>query len=380
MVRTALLTLGRMPKGLDMARALHQAGWRVVVADPFRRHLCRSSRAVDRSVQVTAPRDDAGRFIADLEAIIAAEAVSLVVPVSEEAMYAAALAERLPAGVRFFGPDLPAIRALHDKAAFIATAARFGLAVPETHRLGTADAAMLAARTDIVIKPVFSSAGAGLVLPGPGEPLPTVHPGEPARLVQARLPGRHRSSVSVAHAGRVLGHVFYEATVLSHTVAVAFRRIEAPDLDAWASRFIAATGHTGFIAFDFIDDANGIAHAIECNPRANSGVHFFDRAGLGRALAEPGTAPAIGYRPERLMQQFFPCLTETQASVFRPARFRSNWRYLTTSRDVTWDRTDPWPLIMLVPNSATILRRAIFRGESFGAAATADIAYAGEGD
>jgi len=379
MARTALLTLGRMPKGLDMARALHGAGWRVVVADPFRRHLCRASRAVARSVRVTAPAEDAGRFIDDLLAIIKEEDARLVVPVSEEAMHAAALSGRLPAGVRFFGPTLEAIRALHDKAAFIARAGELGLAVPETCRLGTPEADTLAARGDTVVKPVYSSAGTGVQLVAKGAGLPAAG-GGPARLVQARLTGRHRSSLSVAFEGRVLGHVFYEGTVFSHTVAVAFRRIEAPDLADWSDRFIAATGHTGFIGFDFIDDSGGVAHAIECNPRANSGVHFLDPAGLARALAEPETAPAIGYRPVQLMQQFFPCLTETQGALFNRDRRRNNWHYLTRSRDVTWDLADPWPLILMVPNSAGILQRSILEGESFGEAATADIAYRGEAD
>ena len=41
MTRTALLTLGRLPKGLDLARALAAEGWRVVVAEPFGWHLAR---------------------------------------------------------------------------------------------------------------------------------------------------------------------------------------------------------------------------------------------------------------------------------------------------------------------------------------------------
>ncbi|MEM7765887.1 MAG: hypothetical protein AAF253_00185 [Pseudomonadota bacterium] len=375
MAQTALLTLGRLPKGLDIARALQTAGWRVVVADPFKRHLCSSSNAVDRCHQVTAPVADADQYTADLLAIIEAESISLVVPISEEAMFAAALKDRMPEGVRFFGPDLDTIRALHDKAAFIETAAALGLAVPETHRLGTPAAEQLAARSDVIVKRVFSSAGIGVETVAQGAPLPPTS-SAPA-LVQARLTGRHRSSVSLAFEGRPLGHVFYEGTVFSETVAVAFRRIDAPDLEDWCEPFIRETRHTGFIAFDFIDDETGRAHAIECNPRANSGVHFFDPTALGEALADPETAPMITHRPARLMQQFLPCLTEAQANVFNAQKRRNHWHYLTRSKDVTWSAADPWPLVMMTPNSWAILKRSIFQGETFGEAAVADIAYLG---
>ncbi|MEM0985796.1 MAG: hypothetical protein AAGJ32_06085 [Pseudomonadota bacterium] len=375
MAKTALLTLGRLPKALDIARALHGAGWRVVIADPFRRHLCSASKVVARCIQVRAPAEDPQGYIDDLLAICAQEAADCVVPISEEAMYAAALKAQLPSSVRFFGPDLETIRRLHDKHAFVTMAAALGLAVPETYHLGDADAQALADRTDCVAKRVFSSAGVGVDMISQGARLPAPT-GAPV-IVQARLPGRHRSSLSLAHGGRVLGHVFYEGTVFSHTVAVAFRRIDAPDLAAWCGRFIEAQGHTGFIAFDFIDDAAGVPHAIECNPRANSGVHFFDPAGLANALIAPETAPVIGHRPERLLQQFLPCLTETQGNIFNREKRKNNWHFLTRSRDVTWDRKDPWPLVMMTPNSWAILKRSILKGESFGEAAVADIAYTG---
>ena len=61
--RTVLLTLGRLPKALELARALHAAGCRVVVAEPFRRHLTGASRQVARSVQVTSPVIDREAYL-----------------------------------------------------------------------------------------------------------------------------------------------------------------------------------------------------------------------------------------------------------------------------------------------------------------------------
>ena len=99
---TALLTLGRLPKGLDIARALHAAGCRVIVAEPFAWHICRLSRAVARSYQVAAPNRDKERYLDDLAAIVEREAVDVVVPVSEEALHVLALRDRVAPRVRFY--------------------------------------------------------------------------------------------------------------------------------------------------------------------------------------------------------------------------------------------------------------------------------------
>lgn len=370
---TALLTLGRMPKGLDIARALHGAGWRVLVADPFRWHLCRVSRAVERSFRVCPPNQDLARYLDDLAGIVRTQAVDLIVPVSEEAMFAVLLQPRLPAGVRMFCDDATKVRALHDKQAFNAQAAALGLAVPATQRLGSSGAQALADRQATIVKPVFSSAGSRIRLFERGATLPAADPTEPA-LVQERLMGAHRCTQSIAHQGRVLGTVVYRATITTGTVAGAFERIDAPDIDRWVDAFIAATNYSGFIAFDFIDDDEHRPCAIECNPRLTSGIHFFEPADLVVAMTAPEHVTTLRLRDERRLQQFYTSLTETQGAIFDRHRFRANLAAMLSSRDVTWQRDDPWPFLLMTPVSWPILSRAIFGRMSLGEAATLDIA------
>ena len=375
MTSTVLLTLGRLPKALEVARALKGGGCRVLIAEPYKRHLSSPSKHVDACFQVPTPvRDEAG-YLEALEKITRRENVDVVVPVSEEAMFAAGLKDRLSDEVSFFGPGRDLIRSLHDKAKFVEQARSMGLTVPETHGLGTLEADDLVARSDVVVKEVYSSAGVGVTFIARGSDLPRVGPA-PA-IVQARLPGRARNTVSLVHEGRLIGTVAYEGTVMSHTVSVAFRRIEAPDLDEWITVFARETGYTGFLAFDFIDDAAGVPHAIECNPRANSGVHYFDPQGLADAILDPEGTEAVGHKPDILMQQFYPCLTEAQGAMFKPSKRAEAWHFLRNSKDVTWQRQDPWPFILMTFTSWEILRRSIFKGESFGEAAVADIAWDG---
>ena len=164
--------MGRLPKALDIARSFAGAGWRVVVAEPHRRHLAGASRSVARSVRVTAPAVDAAAYLHDLARVVAEEGASLVVPVSEEAMHVAFLHPLLPDGVRLLAmpPDL--VLRLHDKHGFALAAAAAGLAVPETFALEDAAARDLAAAADVIVKPTHSCSGRGVRRIPRGTPLP----------------------------------------------------------------------------------------------------------------------------------------------------------------------------------------------------------------
>ncbi|WP_431270236.1 ATP-grasp domain-containing protein [Dankookia sp. P2] len=295
-MNTVLLTLGRLPKALDIARSFAAAGWRVVVAEPHRRHLSGASRSVARSLPVTPPAEDAAAYLRDLSRVVEAEGVSLVVPVSEEAMHVAFLRPLLPAGVRLLSmpPDL--VLRLHDKHGFAVAAGEAGLTVPETFALDDPAARVLADTTEVIVKPVHSCSGRGVRRLPCGTPLP---PPEPA-VVQRLVAGEEHSSCTLAHDGRVQGTAVYRGTLMSGSVAVGFERIDHPAVEAWIARFVAATRWTGFIAFDFIVDAAGTPWGIECNPRTTSGLHFFAEADLASAILDP--AHPLRFRPERRLQ------------------------------------------------------------------------------
>ncbi|MBL6821887.1 MAG: hypothetical protein ISQ67_08110, partial [Luminiphilus sp.] len=105
MDRTALLTVGRFPAALTLARSLQRHGVRVVVADPMKRQLCSVSRAVAKTYQVTAPNTDIGTWEQDILDIVDREQITDVIPTSEEICHVANLAPRLPETARYVGPS-----------------------------------------------------------------------------------------------------------------------------------------------------------------------------------------------------------------------------------------------------------------------------------
>jgi predicted ATP-grasp superfamily ATP-dependent carboligase len=371
MTKTVLLTLGRLPKALDFARAFHQTGWRVVVAEPFKAHLTGQSKCVSQSFVVPAPCDGKQAYLEALAAVVIAQSVDLVLPLSEETMHVAGLATLLPEHVRVYVPETTRLMTLHDKAAFIDLAASHGLAVPETALLGSEGARTLAAASDYVIKPVYSCSGRGVSLHKSGEPLPKTW-GEKA-IVQAQLSGDQYSTFAIAEAGKIIINVVYRGTIMSGSVAVAFERVAMPAIDLWVEKFVAAIGHSGFISFDFFVDELGVARAIECNPRVTSGVHFIENKGLADAILSPQTAN-LTLKPNRPLMQFYSTLTEVQGSMFRRgffAKFKAMW----AARDVTWQADDPMPLVTMPIVAFPMILRCIKTGKTFGEVFTDDIAW-----
>jgi predicted ATP-grasp superfamily ATP-dependent carboligase len=384
---TVLITLGRLPKGLELARAFSSAGCRVIIAEPHLWHLSRVSSAVAQTFKVTAPNDDLARYLDELEAIVRKNAVDLVVPVSDETMYVCELHGRLPARARVYAPPLSVVLQLHDKLAFARLAASYGLAVPETHPTDTADAAALVSKLRCVTKPRWSSAGVGLRILAPGDPLPVALAAPAAvsaaprkevepHVLQAFVPGEEFSTFSIACEGRVLGTVVYRGLIMSGTVAVCFERLQPPppSVTQWVERFAAASRHTGFLSFDFRLDEAGQPLAIECNPRTTSGIHFVAPQDLARAILQPDEADRWTLRSETRLQQFYPALTEVQFGKVDGMTLRQKLALLFGVRDVCWSPRDPLPLLLMPLVSVEILSRTLLRGESFGEASTVDIA------
>lgn len=384
---TVLLTLGRLPKALDVARALHAAGCRVVVAEPFSRHLTGASRAVARSHVVTAPRIDPERYLAELSRIIDDEGVDLVVPISEEIVYVAQLHARLPENVRLQSMPAGLIHEVHDKLRFIEVCRRANVAAPETVSLHDGRVREWLQRERVVVKPRFSCSGRGLhflesdgllaelraKFPASAEGNPLTQP-----IAQRFCAGEVRSTFSLARRGEPLVIVTYRGVMMEGTVAVCFERLDtSPQIDAWVRAFLREIRFEGFVSFDLIEANDGSVQGIECNPRATSGLHFVEPEDLAHAMLDPKWQGPLRYRSERLMQQFYPCLTETQKAMFGP-RFREYLRLLRTARDVTWAARDPWPMLGMPLNSFPIIAAALRQRATFGEVAMLDFEWSGE--
>jgi glutathione synthase/RimK-type ligase-like ATP-grasp enzyme len=372
MTGTVLVTLGRLPKALDICRSFAAAGWRVVVAEPHARHLCGASGSVTRSLRLPAPAEGKRAYLQALAEAVVKHGADLVVPVSEEAMHVAFLPRLLP-HVPVFAMPPGEMLALHHKGRFVEVAEAAGLAVPETHPLGSAAATALAATGRVVVKPIHSAAGRGVRVLAEGAALPAPDAEAPA-IVQRFLPGAEYSSCTLARGGRAVGTVVYRGVQFAGSVACAFERVAHPEAEAWIARLVAALGWTGFISFDLREDKEGRIHGIECNPRTTSGLHFFRTEQIAPAIL--GASDQLAHRAATRLQQFWSCLTETQLAAFRRDRaFPGHLKRLLTTRDVTWSARDPMPLLTMPFTAWPIMRDAARQRVPFGEVATLDVGW-----
>jgi predicted ATP-grasp superfamily ATP-dependent carboligase len=377
--QTVLITLGRLPKCLDIARSFHKLGWRVIIAEPFAWHLARMSNVVAKSFQVTAPNANREQYLADVTDIIKREGVTLVVPVSEEIMHVSFLRDRLPDGVTLYAMPSALLLRLHNKRTFIDICREVGVSAPATARLDEEGASAIAAGGDYITKPIFSCSGRGVTFHRRGETLPANDVIAPM-IVQRWIKGNVLSTFSIARAAEILTTVVYRGAVMSGSVSVAFERVAETvtsniAIQQWVTQFVKALNFTGFISFDFVEDADGHVHAIECNPRATSGAHFVHIDDLARSVVDPEmTSSDMRFRDETLLQQFYPCLTEVQKSMFTQHFFPLLKKFIEAS-DVTWSWRDPMPFWTMTFTASQIIWLSIKHKATFGEVATLDVGW-----
>lgn len=372
---TVLLTLGRLPKALELARALTAAGCRVLVADPFGFHLCRASNAVEKSYKTPSPHSHQEQYLTRLLDIVAREKVDLVLPVSEEALHVSLLKNRLPDGTRLFALSNEVLQALHDKYTFAQIAEKAGLTVPETYLASDAQASRLAESGDTVLKPRLGCSGQELRMLTPGN-LPKEPLGSADTIIQKRIFGREVSTLSLCRNGKVLAHVTYEGLVFAGTVAVCFQRVDdLHQVEQWVADFARSGNSSHFLAFDFIVDDDGRPWPLECNPRLTSGIHFMEPADIAEAITGFETAAKVGLRAERRFQEGHTTLLQVYGNIFRPKKALHHLRAMLGARDVLWSIADPAPFPLMTPYSWPVLKQVMFRGRTFGEAATRDIAW-----
>lgn len=169
-----LLTNGRFPVSIDLARQLKRAGHAVYVVDPMHYHICRFSVAVRKSYFVPAPTADAAGYVAGVKHAIKEANIDLVIPLHEEGYYLARSGEEEIAR-RLLAPDFKTLLELHNKWEFYHVLGRAGLDRPRTWLCKSMDdvrAVVEVSGLELAVKPTFGRAKSGFHHHIPGVPLP----------------------------------------------------------------------------------------------------------------------------------------------------------------------------------------------------------------
>ncbi len=378
----AVLILGaRAPVALDHARRFAAQGWRVVAADSIACRITGWSRAVSATVTLPSARSDVDIYARALADAIDRQCIDMVVPTCEEAFYLSHVRARLPAGARIAVADIETMRTLHSKWTFLQVARDAGIDVPDAALVPSIDAARAwAGDSPAVLKPEFSRFGVHVRLhphgiPRDAAPLPLLGDW----VVQRFCAGRELCSYSVADRGRLLAHVAYHpAHRLGASSSYWFGAVDVPAIRDGVASLVARLGYTGQISFDWIEGDDGRVHALECNPRAISGVHLFgERDDLPSALA--GTASTCltpsSDAPRMIAAVMLGAGLPGSARRGDLHAWRRDWR---AARDVIATHRDRLPLAGALVDLASYAGLAMRQRCSLREAATRDIEWDGE--
>ncbi|MFT4254971.1 MAG: ATP-dependent carboxylate-amine ligase [Caulobacter sp.] len=379
-----LITGARAPAALDLARAFRAAGVRVRMADCGPSRAARLSKAPEAVHAYASPVTRPEAFAQDVEDLVDALAPSLVVPTCEEVFHLAALAERRPTlAATLFAPPLARLRTLHSKRLFAQACLAEALPVPRTWSLtGPEDLADLPPAGELVLKPEYSRFGVhALIRPAARQVADLPISPERPWVAQAFVAGTEVSFYAVARGGRLAAFCAYGSAWRDRGGA-SYAFATPPDMAIGALRGLAERlaerlVGDGQFACDVIMDAEGAPWLLECNPRATSGVHLFQRdAAFGRALladgplVEPGAPPPLHVAPALWLLGLPAALRE---------RRLADWNILRRDgRDVLTAPGDRAPLVGALIDSAAFGLKALATGRSLAAAMTADIEWNGD--
>jgi hypothetical protein len=199
-------------------------------------------------------------------------------------------------------------------------------------------------------------------------------------VAQTFVRGRQVCTYSLARAGRLVAHTAYPSEFTAGQGAtIVFRHIEHPAALAWVRAFVEREDFSGQIAFDFIETEAGELYALECNPRATSGVHLLaGHPDFAAAFFVPPPAGELLTPPEGR-----PALLAAAMWLYALPAVRSwprlkHWlRAMTVGRDVIFDPRDPLPALLQGVGLARFLAWSVRHRISALEASTYDIEWNG---
>jgi hypothetical protein len=268
-----LLTGGRAPATLDIARAFHRAGHNIFMAESLRGNLSQPSGAIKANFVVPAPRWDREAFLSALKQIITENQIDLLIPAFDEVFHIGVGRERLPCVV--FAEPIDKLDQLYNKWNFVINAIENDLYAPETMLINNQDTLLHAYAhwRELVLKPVYSRF-ASQTLPPLKKALSTLKYDSPW-IAQEYVEGQKYSTYSICHNGHITAHATHPSNFTTRRGAtILFKHVEHPAIFRWVKTFVQKNQFSGQISFDFIQAANGQLSPLECTPRATGGAHL----------------------------------------------------------------------------------------------------------
>ncbi|CUS10583.1 unnamed protein product [Tuber aestivum] len=349
-----LLSNGRFPVSIDLARQLKLAGHNVYVVDPMHYHVCKFSNSVVKSYWVPAPHVDAEGYTEGVRRAVEDANIDLIIPMHEELFHLAEQTSDVSdengqiVRKRLFAPSFQTLVRLHNKWEFSLFLRRTGCDAPRAWLCRSMDdvRALPHREMELALKPVYGRAAKDVHHLKPDTPLPDrvdVGP-ENEYIAQEWITGNRYCSYSVLRDGRVFAFSVYPVVdTIDESSCVYFQSTEHAGIRAYVERIAdALPGVNGQIAFDFIETDDRLV-AIECNPRATSGIHLWSGTpDLAHSFTR--SSPAVARPGAR--RQLIPGMLMWSKKGAGLGEYLRHMKRLMGTKDVMFSKRDLLPSLM----------------------------------
>ena len=350
--KNILLTGGRAPVTLHLARLFEKAGHTVFVAESMKYHICLYSNAVKKNFSVPSPRFNKEKYIQALVDIIQREKIDLLIPTCEEVFYISEKIDELSDYCKVFTDKSDKLKNLHNKHQFITGIENCKIKAPETLLINSQEELnrqlTFTEFQKVVIKPVYSRFSAKIkIISKFDKNIPDIDISEKNPwILQEFIEGSQFCTYSIVQNGNINAHTAYPTTFTAGIgSSIAFKNKDYPEVFTWISEYVKKINYTGQIAFDFIETPDKEVYVIECNPRATSGIHLFDETNLTRAFLENSEEKISPDKSAKIMISLV-MLTYGLFSVNSFGKLLSWMKTFIYSKDIVFKMSDPLPFVL----------------------------------
>jgi predicted ATP-grasp superfamily ATP-dependent carboligase len=366
-IKTVLITGARSFAALDIARIFNKANIRVIGCDCISTSLTKFSKAISKYYTTPSPQNDYESFIEAIKGIVKKENIDLIIPTCEEIFYLSKAKDKVC--VPIFCESFDILKKLHNKWQFFQLIKEMGLKTPKTC---LASQGCVEDKTWI-LKPVYSRFAANITIKkGPIKPYKD-DPNNPW-IIQEYIKGEKFCSYSICHKGQILAHGVYKVL---HSMgigsSICFQSVNHQKIDTLTEKFVKNMKFTGQIAFDFIENED--VYFIECNPRATSGIHLFNK---NPKIASCFLSQDISLRAQS-QEIFLDPLFMLWYGIKQKEIFSKKfWLHLFKGKSPLLHKGDNTLLLKLPILLLNLSKVTLFKNKSFNQAMTEGIEYNGE--
>lgn len=354
-----LLTGGRSPVALQMARSFRKAGHKVIAVDSLFYPMCRFSNSVGKYFSLPHPRWDFQEYLEAVLEIVEIESITCVIPTNEEAFYVAQIP--FPVAVKVWTTSIMTMDQLHNKYTFIGLMSQLVT--------GVTPVTFLSDQFDdysnihhYILKPVYSRFADKVKLHASGKSF--VNPAE-GWIVQQKIIGEEVCVYSIWDSGKLKAYSSYVPFKRAGKGAGTwFRDRPHERIRQIVSEFGCLLNYTGQLSFDVIlqDD---VPYFIECNPRGTSGAHL-----LGENIADAFLEDKLLYPQETDICLKIPTLLYHPQLLFRKS--------FHETKDPVYCKKDKKPFYSQLLSIIEFMYRSIRNGVSILGATTYDMEWNGK--